>query len=262
MSAIYTFATGMQVQKENVDVHANNIANMETDEFKEMRLICQDLNYSKNNVGSQASANGAINPTGIQIGMGVRSAGTARIMEQGPIQVTNRPLDLMIDGQGFFQIELPDGDTAYTRAGCFVIGPDSYLETIDGLKILPNITIPQGSTDIAINAEGQVFVKIPGQNAPQEIGTIETARFINPSGLEAIGHNLFKETPASGESITGTPGKDGYGSISQGSLEKSNVKPIIEITALMEAQRAYEMNTQGMKKADEMVQSTTQILRG
>lgn len=261
LNALYTSATGVQAQKDNVDIHAHNIANMNTDGYKEMRALFHDMAYETHNLGTQSSTNGSINPTGIQIGHGVHTAATIRIMEQGGIQTTDRPLDMMINGGGFFQIEQPSGETAYTRAGAMVISPEGLLETVQGYKLLPNITIPPGATDISVNSEGQVYVKIAGEQAIQELGSLEVATFINPPGLEAIGNNLFNATDASGEAVVGNPGSTGFGVIMQGALEKSNVKPVVEITSLIEAQRAYEMNTNAMKKADEMIQQAAQILR-
>ncbi len=258
--ALSTFATGVLTQELNINVISENIANSNTTAYKAQRAIFQTIAYDTKDVGSQTATDGSINPNGMQIGHGVRTAGTVRIMEQGGIQITDRPLDLLINGDGFFQIELPNGETAYTRAGNFVVGPEGYLETIQGYKVLPNITIPPQASEISINAQGQVFVRINNEAQGQEIGTLEITTFINPPGLAAMGDNLFRETPASGQPLNGIPGTDNFGSLMQGALENSNVKPIIAMTDLMAAQRAHGMNIEGMKKTDEMLQQTTRIL--
>lgn len=254
MRSLAIGANGMLAQQTNVDVIANNIANMSTNGFKRQRAEFQDLLYqTQRGVGTESSAEGTIVPSGIQLGVGVRLASTYRIHEDGSNTPTGNELDMLVQGEGFFQIQLPNGDTAYTRDGSFQRSPDGQLVTADGYTIQPGITIPEDALSVTINANGSVFAKIQGQMQPQNIGTIEVARFINSAGLEAIGSNSFLETPASGQATTGTPGQDGFGTILQGYLETSNVNAVQEITDLIQAQRAYEMNSKVIQTSDEML---------
>jgi flagellar basal-body rod protein FlgG len=258
MRSLSTAATGMLAQQLNVDVIANNIANMTTTGFKRARAEFQDLLYSQQGrVGSQTSSADTRTASGIQIGTGVRAAGVYRINEQGSMQQTSNRFDVAIEGRGYFRVALPGGDDAYTRAGSFQLSDVGELVTPEGYRVQPGITVPQGATDVVISKTGQVQVKLPGQTELQTVGQIELATFVNDAGLEAVGSNLLKETPASGAVTTGTPGTDGVGTLAQGFLEGSNVSAVAEITDLIKAQRAYEMNSRVIKASDEMLQGAS-----
>jgi flagellar basal-body rod protein FlgG len=260
MRALSIAASGMQAQQMNVDVISHNIANMNTTAYKRQRAEFQDMLYQNlERPGSTSSASGAILPMGIQLGVGVQADAVGRITEQGGMAATQNGYDLAINGRGFFQVTLPSGQTAYTRAGNFAVNADGQLVTADGYAIEPAITVPQDATNIHITRDGVVEVTLAAQTDPQQIGQLEIASFINPAGLEGIGDNLYLETPASGTPNTATPGSPGLGTIMQGYLELSNVNAVEEISALIVAQRAYEMNARVITAADEMLQSTTQL---
>jgi len=260
MRALSIAASGMQAQQLNVDVISHNIANMNTTSYKRQRAEFQDMLYQNyERPGSTSSASGAILPLGIQIGVGVRADAVGRMTEQGGIAASGNPYDLAIDGRGYFQVTLPSGQTGYTRAGNFAVNAEGQLVTADGYAIEPSITVPQEATAIQITRDGVVEVTTAGSPDPQQIGQLEIASFINPAGLEAIGDNMYLETPASGAATTATPGSPGLGTVMQGYLELSNVNAVEEISALIVAQRAYEMNARVITAADEMLQSTTQL---
>jgi flagellar basal-body rod protein FlgG len=260
MRALSIAASGMQAQQLNVDVISHNIANMNTTAYKRQRAEFQDMLYQNmERPGSTSSASGAVLPLGIQIGVGVRADAVGRVTEQGGMAATQNPYDIAINGRGFFQITLPSGQTAYTRAGNFAVNADGALVTADGYAVEPSITVPQEATAIQITRDGIVEVTTSASPDPQQLGQIEIASFINPAGLEAIGDNLYLETPASGTATTATPGSPGLGTLMQGYLEMSNVNAVEEISALIVAQRAYEMNARVITAADEMLQSTTQL---
>jgi len=260
MKALQIAATGMLAQQLNVEVISHNIANMRTTGYKRQRAEFQDLLYQDiKRVGSTSSENGTIVPAGIQIGMGVKTAGTYRIMTQGDLAGTEKPLDIAIRGDGFFQVQLPDGQTAYTRAGAFQMDANGAIVTQDGYLIEPNITIPANAASITINAQGEVQVRLANATNPTTVGTLQLARFVNNAGLNAIGDSLFLETPASGTATTGNPGTDGMGTLLQKFLEGSNVNAVGEISDLIAAQRAYEMNAKVISAADEMMQATSNM---
>jgi flagellar basal-body rod protein FlgG len=250
----------MLAQQLNVEVISNNIANMNTTGYKRRRAEFSDLLYqSLRRVGSASSDAGTIVPAGVQIGIGVKPTAVYRIAEQGNVIITDNPLDLAIKGRGYFQVELPNGEIAYTRAGALQRSEDGTIVTPDGYVVVPGITIPEDATRVTINAAGEVFVEIAGNVDPQEIGQFELAAFANEGGLDAIGDNLLLETAASGPPIVGTPGSAGFGTLEQGFLETSNVNIVSEITNLITAQRAYEMNSKVIQSSDEMLGSLTQI---
>lgn len=260
MRSLNIAATGMLAQQMNVDVVSNNIANMTTSGFKLQRAEFQDLLYQNlRRPGAQSSDAGTIVPTGIQLGSGVRMAATYRIHTQGTIEITGNELDLAVNGKGYFQIQLPDGTNAYTRSGSFQMNADGQIVTADGYTLLPGLTIPQGTTKITIDKTGQVQATVAGQTEEQVVGQIELAQLPNAGGLEAVSDNLFLETAASGAPITGTPGTDGLGVLEQGALENSNVDVVSEITNLISAQRAYEMNSRVISTSDEMLGTLTQM---
>ena len=260
MKALQIAATGMMAQQLNVEVISHNIANMRTSGYKRIRPEFQDLLYQNiRQPGANSSESGTILPSGIQIGLGVKTASTYRIMTQGDMTNTEKQLDLAIRGEGFFQVQLPDGQTAYTRSGAFSLDANGQLVTQEGYQVEPSITVPANARQISINASGEVQVSIDGQTAPQSAGTLQLATFVNKAGLEAIGDNLFLETPASGTPTTSTPNSNGAGSILQNFLESSNVNAVSEISDLIAAQRAYEMNARVISAADEMMSTTSQL---
>ena len=260
MRALSTAATGMAAQQLNVEVISNNIANMNTVGFKRQRAEFQDLLYQDvERAGAQSSGSGTIVPTGIQIGVGVKAGSVYRITEQGSMAQTGNKLDLAISGRGYLQVLLPSGETAYTRAGNLSLNQDGQLVTAQGYLVQPQITIPQGATDITISPVGQVQVSQSGSTTPTVVGQIQLATFTNEAGLEATGDNLYMESGASGAAVTGDPGSTGIGTVMQGYTEASNVDAVTEITSLISAQRAYEMNSKVVTTADQMLAATSQL---
>ncbi|MEW6769110.1 MAG: flagellar basal-body rod protein FlgG [Pseudomonadota bacterium] len=262
MQALYTAATGMAAQELNVQVISNNIANLRTTGYKKQRAQFQDLLYQHvRRVGAQASDQGTILPVGIDIGGGVKTVGTPRLMTQGTMSPTGGDLDIGIRGEGFFKIQVPDGTYAYTRDGSFQMDAQGRIVTSQGNPVQPTITIPQNSSGLTINAQGQVSVTTPGSTTPTVVGQIGLTRFINKGGLQPIGDNLFTDTPASGAPQDGIANTDGFGDMQQGNLEQANVEVVSEISDLIAAQRAYEMNAKVVSAADQMMQSTTGMFR-
>jgi flagellar basal-body rod protein FlgG len=253
-------ATGMLAQQLNVDVISNNIANMTTSGYKRQRAAFVDLIYQNlTRPGSTSSDANTTVPTGLQLGLGVRAGAVYRQHAQGPIQITENTLDLALTGEGFFQIELPNGETAYTRDGTFQLNENGEIVTIQGYLVLPGVTVPDDAISIDINDSGEVIVGIAGQAASQNLGQFQLASFINPAGLEAIGNNLLVETDASGAPQVGNPMENELGGIRQGALEQSNVNIVEEITKLITAQRSYEMNSTVISTSDEMLRTITQL---
>ena len=260
MRSLSIAATGMLAQQLNVEVIANNIANINTTGFKRQRAEFHDLLYQDLlRAGTNSSDTGTVVPSGIQIGLGVKPAAVYRITEQGALVITDNNLDVAINGKGLFAVELPTGETGYTRSGAFGLSPAGDLVTANGYVVKPGVTIPSNAVDITINAQGQVFATIEGQTAPLNVGQLQLANFPNEAGLQAIGDNLFLETTASGLATIGAPGAPGFGKIQQGALETSNVNVVAEITNLITAQRAYEMNSRVIQAADEMLSSVVQL---
>lgn len=260
MQSLRTAATGMAAQQLNVEVISNNIANMNTVGYKRQRAEFQDLLYQNlERAGAQSSDQGTIVPTGIQVGAGVKTGSVYRISEQGAMTATGHKLDVGIDGRGFLQVLMPSGETAYTRAGNLSVNDQGQLVTNEGYQIQPAITIPGAATDITISKSGQVQVTQSGATTPTIVGSLELASFVNEAGLEAIGGNLLKQSGASGAPTTGAPGSIGFGTLLQGYTEASNVDPVTEITALIVAQRAYEMNSKVITASDQMLAATNQL---
>jgi flagellar basal-body rod protein FlgG len=252
--------TGMQAQQTNVEVISNNMANMTTTGFKRRRVEFQDLIYQNlRRVGSNSSDSGAVVPSGAQVGLGVKTAAIYRINEQGNLQQTSNTLDMAIQGNGYFQVTLPDGGTAYTRDGTFALAPDGTIVTADGLTVQPGLQIPSAATGVTINTSGQVQASIQGQTAPQLVGQLQLAAFPNEAGLDAQGGNLFMQTAASGAPVSGNPATAGFGTVEQGFIETSNVNVVTEITNLITAQRAYEMNSKVITSSDEMMSTLTNL---
>jgi len=260
MKALSTAATGMLAQQLNIDVISNNIANMNTTGFKRQRAEFQDLLYQNiERAGANSSDAGTVVPSGIQIGVGVRTAGVYRISDQGALQNTGNQFDIAINGKGYFNIQLPDGQNAYTRAGSFQIDQQGQLVTPQGYPVQPVITIPQDAIDVSINEQGEVSYKQDGQPNPQVAGTVDLSIFPNEIGLEAIGNNMFLESQASGAANTSQPGQNGFGTVFQGFLENANVNAVGEITSMISAQRAYELNSKVIQTADEMLQAANNL---
>ncbi len=262
MRALHTAATGMAAQELNVQVISNNIANMRTTGYKRQRAEFQDLLYEHvSRVGSQTSSQGNMLPAGIELGSGVKTVGTPRIMTQGGLSASGKDYDIAIRGEGFFKIALPDGRTAYTRDGSFELDAQGRLVTAAGNLVKPNITIPQNATSVNINGQGVVQVTVPGTTVPTQVGQLELSIFINKAGLQGMGDNLYLETPASGTPQNGTPATDGFGNVMQGNLEQANVEAVSEISDLIAAQRAYEMNAKVITAADQMLSTTSNMMR-
>ncbi len=260
MRSLDIAGTGMQAQQTNVEVISNNIANMTTTGFKRRRAEFQDLIYQNlRRVGASSSDSGSVVPAGAQVGLGVKTAAIYRINEQGNLQQTSNSLDVAVRGNGYFQVTLPSGDTAYTRDGTFGLSPSGTIVTADGYVVQPGITIPNNATSIAINGAGQVQATLSGQTTPQTVGTIQLAAFPNEAGLEAQGDNLFIQSAASGNAVTGAPASPGFGTVLQGFVETSNVNVVSEITDLITAQRAYEMNSRVITTSDQMLSTLTNL---
>lgn len=262
MRALDTAATGMAAMDLQVQVIAGNIANMTTTGYKSQRAEFQDLLYEHvQRIGAQASDQGNILPVGIELGSGVKTVGTPRLMTQGSLAQTGNPLDVAIQGTGWFKILMPDGTFSYTRDGSFQMDSQGRIVTAEGNLVQPTITVPQGSTGLTVNQQGQVSVTPTGSTTSSILGQFTLTTFINDAGLQANGSNLFTATPASGTPQDGTPGTNGAGTLLQGSLEQSNVEAVTEISNLIAAQRAYEMNSKVITAADEMLQTTAQLMR-
>ena len=260
MKALRIAATGMLAQEMNVNVISNNIANMRTTGFKRQRADFQDLFYENlRRVGTQTSEAGTQIPAGVSIGSGVRVAATPRVMSQGDLERTDKETDVAVRGEGYFQVSLPDGRTAYTRDGSFEIDATGTIVTQDGYALAPAITVPPNSRDLTISSTGSVQVVVGNATTPTVLGQIQTARFVNKAGLEAIGDNLFLETGASGPAQVANPGDEGFGTLLQNYLEMANVVAVAELSSLIAAQRAYEMNSRTIRAADEMAQSTVNL---
>ncbi len=254
MRALWSAASGMMAQELNVDTIANNLANVNTTGFKRQRVEFQDLMYETVRAAGSAAAEGVEIPTGIQVGLGSRTAATRKLFAQGTFQETGNPLDMVIEGNGFFQVLMPSGEVAYTRAGAFKLDSEGNVVTADGFPLEPPLVVPADAAAISVGSDGTVMATTAGSSEPQSIGQIQLARFANPAGLSNLGHSLLGATAASGEAVTGAPGIDGLGSISQGMLEMSNVRVVEEMVNMITAQRAYEANSQAIRIADQMLE--------
>ena len=262
MQALQTAATGMAAQELNVQVISNNIANLRTTGFKKQTAAFQDLIYQHiRRVGAQSSDQGTILPVGIDLGGGVKTVGTPRSMTQGTLSQTGNDLDLAISGEGFFKIQMPDGTFQYTRDGTFQMDNQGRIVTAQGNPVQPTITIPNNASGITVNMQGQVSVTLPGSTSSTIIGQIGVTRFINKAGLQPVGSNQYTDTPSSGAPQDGVANADSFGSITQGSLEQANVDVVSEMSDLIAAQRAYEMNSKVVSAADQMMQTTSALFR-
>jgi flagellar basal-body rod protein FlgG len=259
--ALWTAASGMQTQQLNIDVIANNLANVNTTGFKKSRADFQDLMYQSLKTTGAPSTTSSQVPTGIQIGLGSKLAAVSKVFSAGNMSQTGNELDLSIEGDGFFQVKLPDGSTAYTKAGAFKKDSTGQMVTSDGYPMLPAIVIPNNATKTNIGNDGTVSVLQAGQTTATVVGTIQLATFSNPSGLSSMGHSLLQPTESSGTANTGTPGQNGIGTISQGALEMSNVSVMEEMVNMITSQRAYETNSKAVQAADEMLQQANNLRR-
>lgn len=261
MRSLWTAASGMVAQQANIDVISNNMANANTTGYKKSRTDFQDLMYQTMRQAGSASGADSQLPTGIQIGSGVRQVATQKIYTVSSFQSTGNTLDMAIEGDGFFQITMPDGTFSYTRDGAFKRDSDGRVTTSEGYPLEPAITIPATATDISISSGGLVTAKIPGQTAAQELGQLQIARFVNPAGLDSMGRNLLKETAASGTAVVTNPGTDGSGTIVQSYLEMSNVQVVEEMVNMIVAQRAYEINSKAITTSDTMLETAVNLKR-
>lgn len=260
-SSLRTSASGMMAQQRMIDVIANNLANVNTTGFKRSRVSFEDVLYETVRESRVADAQSKETLAPVQIGKGVRIAAVMRLHTQGAPESTQRPLDLAVEGDGLFQLQRPDGTVAYTRDGDFTLDASGALVSTGGYAVLPGITVPQDATDVAISPNGTVSARLPGADAPTEVGRLELARFLNPSGLLAIGENQYVATDASGEPTLGVPNEEGFGRVLQGTLESSNVEMVQEMTDMIAAQRAYEINAKAVRSAEDMMQQSNDLLR-
>lgn len=258
--SLWIAKTGLNAQQTRMDVIANNIANVNTTGFKKARAVFADLLYQNlRQSGAQSSQQTEL-PSGLELGTGVRTVDTERLFSQGNLTKTGNPLDLAINGNGFFQVLMPNGDQAYTRAGDLQINNQGELVTPEGYQIQPAITIPPNATSVTIAQDGTVSVTLPGQSQSQQIGNIQLTTFVNPAGLQGIGNNLYQETTSSGPPTTGQPGVNGIGTLQQGFLETSNVNVVESLVNMIATQRAYEVNSKVVKAADSMMQYANNTL--
>ena len=257
--ALSSAATGMEAQEKKLEIIANNIANVNTTGFKKQRVEFQDLLYDNLTAAGSKTSDDTESPGGIQIGQGVRTVGTIREFSMGSLQATNRVYDLAIEGSGFFKIQMPDGTFGYTRAGSFQLSSEGKLVTPEGFPLDPEIVVPAGIGQVHVAADGTVSATYKGDTSVTELGSITLTDFSNPSGLQAMGHNLYTTTPSSGDPIESTPGAQGVGTILSGHLETANVKVVDEMVQLIAAQRAYESNSRVIRAADEMLRSTANL---
>lgn len=259
IGALWTAATGMDSQEKNIDVISNNLANVNTTGFKKSRVSFQDLMYQQVTQPGTPNAQGGQIPVGLEFGHGSKVSASQKIFSAGNVQNTSNPLDIIIEGDGFFQVERPDGTIAYTRDGSFKQDSQGRVVTTDGYPLLPEIRLPEDATEVSITSDGTVSVQISGSNTPLQLGQIELARFSNPAGLNSRGRNLFDATVASGNPYLGTPGSVGFGTVAQGFLEMSNVQVVEELVNMIGAQRAYEINSKAIQAANEMLRTASQL---
>lgn len=259
LRSLHTAASGMLAQQTHIDVISNNMANVSTTGYRRQRAEFQDLLYQNLRTPGARQAGGQTIPTGLQVGQGVRTHSTQLQHVQGALNQTGNPMDLAIEGNGFFQVRRPDGEIAYTRNGNFQLDPDGRVVTADGFQVEPAIMVPQGATGVTVAPDGTVSATLAGSTEAQEIGRLELATFMNSGGLESMGRNLYRATAATGQPIVAQPGQQGIGTLAQGMLEGSNVEVVTEMIDLIQSQRAYEINHRVIQASDEMLQKTTEI---
>ena len=259
MRSLWISKTGMEAQQTQLDTISNNLANASTNGYKRAHAVFEDLMYQNLRQAGANSSEQTTLPTGLQAGLGTRAVATARSFTQGNLQQSSNPLDIAIRGNGFFEVQMPDGTTGYTRDGSFQVSATGQLVTNNGYTVNPGITIPVNAQSVTVGNDGTVTVQLPGQATPQSVGTIQIANFVNPAGLEPKGQNLFAETAASGTPNAGTPGQNGLGSLQQGFVETSNVNVVEELVQMIQTQRAYELNSKAIQTSDQMLQRLSQI---
>ena len=259
INSLWISKTGMEAQQMQLDVISNNLANVSTNGFKKSHAVFEDLMYQNlRQVGSSSTEQSTL-PTGLQVGLGVRTVATSRSFAQGNLQQTGNNLDVAVQGNGFFQVTMPDGTLGYTRDGAFQIDNQGRLVNATGLPLANSITVPANATAVTIGSDGSVSATIPGSIAPSSIGTITLANFVNPPGLEPKGQNVYAESAASGQPQVGTPGANGLGTVMQGFVETSNVNVVQELVTMIQTQRAYEMNSKAIQTSDQMLQKLGQL---
>ncbi|MFY7866120.1 flagellar basal-body rod protein FlgG [Roseateles sp.] len=259
MRSLHISKTGMEAQQTQLDTISHNLANVSTNGYKRSHAIFEDLIYQNLRQSGANTTEQTQMPTGLQLGLGVRPVATARIYSQGNLQQTTNNLDMAIKGNGFFQVQMPDGTTAYTRDGSFQLDAAGQIVTSNGYAVLPGITVPANAQSLTIGNDGTVSITVPGTAVPQTLGQVQLANFINPAGLDPKGQNLFAETGASGAPATGAPTTNGLGALQQGYVETSNVNVVEELVAMIQTQRAYEMNSKAIQTSDQMLQKLSQI---
>jgi flagellar basal-body rod protein FlgG len=257
--SLWIAKTGMEAQQTQLDTISNNLANASTNGYKTAHAVFEDLMYQNLRQAGANSSEQTTLPTGLQAGLGTRAVATARSFTQGNLQQSSNPLDIAIRGNGFFEVQMPDGTTGYTRDGSFQVSATGQLVTNNGYTVNPGITIPVNAQSVTVGNDGTVTVQLPGQATPQSVGTIQIANFVNPAGLEPKGQNLFAETAASGTPNAGTPGQNGLGSLQQGFVETSNVNVVEELVQMIQTQRAYELNSKAIQTSDQMLQRLSQM---
>jgi flagellar basal-body rod protein FlgG len=257
--SLWISKTGMEAQQTKLDQISNNLANVSTNGYKRASVVFEDLIYQNLRQAGAASSEQTSLPTGLQVGLGVRPVATSRSFTQGNLQQSSNPMDLAIRGNGFFQIQLPDGTTGYTRDGSFQVDAQGQLVTNNGYAVQPGITIPANAQSVTVGADGTVSCTLPGQAQAQSVGQIQIASFVNPAGLEPKGMNVYAETAASGSANAGAPGANGLGSLQQGFVETSNVNVVEELVSMIQTQRAYELNSKAIQTSDQMLQRLGQL---
>ena len=259
MRSLWIAKTGMEAQQTQLTTISNNLANVSTNGYKKSHAVFEDLMYQNlRQVGANSTEQATL-PTGLQVGLGTRAVATSRSFTQGNLQQSDNPMDLAVSGNGFFQVAMPDGTTAYTRDGSFQVSATGQLVTNNGYALQPGITVPANATSVTVGADGTVSASVPGQALPQALGQVTLAGFVNPAGLEPRGQNLFAETAASGAPAVDAPGANGLGSLRQGFVETSNVNVVEELVAMIQTQRAYELNSKAIQTSDQMLQKLGSI---
>ena len=259
MRSLWISKTGMEAQQTQLDTISNNLANVSTNGYKRAHAVFEDLMYQNLRQAGANSTEQTTLPTGLQVGLGTRAVATSRSFSQGNLQQSSNNLDVAVLGNGFFEVQMPDGTTGYTRDGSFQVNATGQLVTNNGYAVQPGITIPAAAQSVTIGSDGTVSVTLSGQATPQTVGQLQTANFVNPAGLEPKGQNIFGETAASGTATTGTPGQNGLGALRQGFVETSNVNVVEELVAMIQTQRSYELNSKAIQTSDQMLQRLGQL---
>jgi flagellar basal-body rod protein FlgG len=259
MRSLWISKTGMEAQQTQLDTISHNLANVSTNGFKKSHAVFEDLMYQNLRQAGANSSEQTTLPTGLQLGLGTRAVATSRSFAQGNLQQSSNPLDIAVRGNGFFQVQMPDGTTGYTRDGAFQVNAQGQLVTNNGYTVQPGITVPNNALSVSVAGDGTVTATVPGQVQPQNLGQLTIANFVNPPGLDPLGQNLYAETPASGTPNVGAPGTNGLGPLQQGYVETSNVNVVEELVAMIQTQRTYELNSKAIQTSDQMLQRLGQL---